>query len=144
MSRHKLMIVPNAEGYGSHHLHLDDQDISRGVRSLNLSLNPGDFPRVELEMAVVEIDRMEFETSELYIPDATKEALIALGWAPPREIPMDRREQAREWITDFMAATDDDRVNCVALLLCAADDALACAMKHKRAEGDDEPDGTVA
>lgn len=145
MRKHQIAITPNVNGHGTHGLYLDGHDISRGVTSVDLHVSGGDMPRVKLEMAGLnDVASMEFETPHVYIPDATREALIALGWAPPREIPMDRREQACEWIQGFMATTDDDRVNVIALLLMAADDALECALNHKRAESDEQPDGTVA
>ncbi|GAA0853426.1 hypothetical protein GCM10009525_83080 [Streptosporangium amethystogenes subsp. fukuiense] len=46
---------------------------------------------------------------------------------------VDLRQRAREWIEGFHQATKEDQVNCVALLLCAADDAYDCAAEgHKR------------
>ncbi|SEN85471.1 hypothetical protein [Nonomuraea pusilla] len=83
MKRHKVTILPNAGGFGAHGLQVDGHDISRGVRSLTMSLDPGTPPRVDLEMALVEVQRMEFETSELYISESTREALITLGWTAP-------------------------------------------------------------
>ncbi|MER6942506.1 hypothetical protein ABT294_00660 [Nonomuraea sp. NPDC000554] len=83
MQRHKVTITPNANGFGAHQLHVDGQDLSRGVRSLQMSLDPGDAPRIELEMGIVEVEQMEFETPHLYISDATRDALVALGWTPP-------------------------------------------------------------
>lgn len=53
----------------------------------------------------------------------------------------DLRQRARDWITGFLAASDEDRVNCVALLLCAAEDAYRCAAeshKARLADCDDE------
>lgn len=47
----------------------------------------------------------------------------------------DLRERAREWIRGFHEATEQDRVNCVALLLGAADDALQCAMDGHKTRG---------
>ncbi|MEU4224303.1 hypothetical protein AB0F17_08420 [Nonomuraea sp. NPDC026600] len=52
----------------------------------------------------------------------------------------DLRQRARDWITGFLAASDEDRVNCVALMLGAADDALACVTDRHRARlaGEDD------
>lgn len=45
---------------------------------------------------------------------------------------LDLRQRAREWIEGFNEATEDDRVNVVALMLCAAEDAYDCAAEgHK-------------
>lgn len=85
MTRHRITIAPNTPRFGSHQLLVDGHDISNGVRSLRLSLGPGEIPSVELELGIVEIDRMESEQADLYIPDFTREALIALGWTPPAE-----------------------------------------------------------
>jgi len=80
MQRHKMKITP---GMGAHAIHVDGHDLSRGVRTVRLTLEPGDAPHVELEMAIIEMDPVEFETPNLYIPDATRDALVALGWTPP-------------------------------------------------------------
>lgn len=68
------------------------------------------------------------------LPPAVRPVAAALGFA---DRPLDSRERAREWIVGFLVAADEDRVNCVALLLGAADDAILCATTHKRAELDD-------
>jgi hypothetical protein len=86
MTRPRLTIAPNANGLGRHKVLADGQDISHGVRSVRLSLDPGELPSVELELAVIEIDGIDVEESRLYVPDATREALIALGWTPPEDI----------------------------------------------------------
>lgn len=52
----------------------------------------------------------------------------------------DLRERARDWIAGFQDATEEDRVNCVALMLGAADDARACVTDRHRARlaGEDD------
>ncbi|WP_326828698.1 hypothetical protein OIE13_22420 [Streptosporangium sp. NBC_01810] len=56
----------------------------------------------------------------------------------------DLRQRAREWIEGFRQASEEDRVNCVALLLCAAEDAYDCAAEgHKRGLADAAAVGTV-
>lgn len=83
MTRHQVTIAPNADGLGCHRLLVDDHDISKGVRSLTMSLNPGEIPTVELELSLVEIDRLESKQADLLIPGSTRDALITLGWTPP-------------------------------------------------------------
>ncbi|MFI6883389.1 hypothetical protein [Streptosporangium canum] len=83
MTRHRITITPNTPRFGAHQLLVDGHDISNGVRSLRLALNPGEIPTVELGLGIIEIDRMESEQAELYIPDTTRDALITLGWTPP-------------------------------------------------------------
>jgi hypothetical protein len=61
------------------------------------------------------------------LPPEVRPLAVAVGIA---DRPVDLRERAREWITGFLAASDDDRVNCVALMLGAADDAIRCAVNH--------------
>lgn len=102
------------------------------------------FPEQAAMLAGIAAVWVQLHTSLANAPKTTEPAepplnrlAMAMTTSTP---PADRREQAREWITGFMSATDDDRVNCVALLLCAADDALECALNHKRTEDD----GTVA
>lgn len=65
------------------------------------------------------------------LPPAVRPVAAALGLA---DRPLDSRERAREWIVGFLVAADEDRVNCVALLLGAADDAILCAVNHKDGE----------
>ncbi|RSN12827.1 hypothetical protein DMB42_11660 [Nonomuraea sp. WAC 01424] len=139
MSERKLTL---SGGRGSYSVTLDGHDLSKGLRSLSIDVDPRKSgPRVSAELAIdaIEVTGLALRDSRSFVsmPDGAREALIALGWTPPREIPMDRREQAREWIQGFMATTDDDRVNVIALLLMAADDALECALNHKRAESDE-------
>lgn len=46
------------------------------------------------------------------------------------------RERAADWITGFHAASDDDRINCVALLLDATEAAYACAKERHKTRAD--------
>lgn len=62
------------------------------------------------------------------LPPEVRPLAAAVG-IPDR--PVDLRERAREWIVGFLAASDEDRVNCAALMLGAADDAIRCAVNHK-------------
>jgi hypothetical protein len=138
MARHKIRIAPHPEYPDGHSVQLDGQEISRAIRGISFDASASgrpDPPKAVLDLVVWDWD-IESD-ADVSIPDKTVDLLKRLGWTPPREIPMDRREQAREWIAGFMATTDDDRVNCVALLLCAADDALECGLNHKRTEGDE-------
>ncbi|GIH91967.1 hypothetical protein ACFFMN_33835 [Planobispora siamensis] len=59
-----------------------------------MSLNAGEVPAMELEMRILELDRIELEEAELYIPDDTRDALIALGWTPPGTAPADEALRA--------------------------------------------------
>lgn len=61
------------------------------------------------------------------------EQQLTAGWPrldrrpkPEPDYSLDNRERAREWIDGFRQATEEDQVNCVALLLGAASDAQGC------------------
>lgn len=49
----------------------------------------------------------------------------------------DLRQRAREWIAGFHEATEEDRVNCVALLLDAAEAAYQCAAEGHKSKHED-------
>jgi hypothetical protein len=83
MIRHRIAITTNTPRLGLHQLAVDGHDISHGVSTLTMRLESGSLPVVELELGIVEIERVEAEEAELYIPDATRDALITLGWTPP-------------------------------------------------------------
>ncbi|MEV8637759.1 hypothetical protein AB0395_39545 [Streptosporangium sp. NPDC051023] len=71
------------------------------------------------------------------LPPEVRPLAAAIG-IPGR--PVDLRERAHEWIAGFLAASDEDRVNCVVLMLGAADDAIRCVVNHKLAESQEEAD----
>lgn len=60
-----------------------DGDPLDGVRGLDLSAEAGEIPRLTLDLLVNEV-QVNGEMT-VTVPDATREALIALGWTPPSE-----------------------------------------------------------
>lgn len=68
---------------------LDGQDLSNGIRRLAIVVEPGNWPRVEAELAIhaVEIAELGVKDPQFVVsmPDEARAALIALGWTPPTE-----------------------------------------------------------
>lgn len=63
---------------------LDGHDVSSAVRGFRITAI-GEVTRLELDLNVLDVTRIDSEQTEIVIPDATREALIALGWTPPVE-----------------------------------------------------------
>lgn len=55
-----------------------------GVTAFTLSGSAKTMPRLELELLVHEVGSTA-RGVEVVIPDATRDALVALGWTPPEE-----------------------------------------------------------
>lgn len=64
---------------------LDGTDISNRVRGLSFDTGVGETPRVILELILIDTSRISTVDTEVLVPDATAETLIALGWTPPAE-----------------------------------------------------------
>lgn len=58
-----------------------DGEALNGVRGLDLSAAAGEIPSLTVELLVNEVE-VDGEMT-VAVPDATREALIALGWTPP-------------------------------------------------------------
>lgn len=69
---------------GGHVVELDGVDISRVLIGLSLKVRAGDMPSVLLDVIAEEIPT-ELDEVRAYLPDATKELLVRLGWTPPVE-----------------------------------------------------------
>lgn len=63
---------------------VDGVDLSDGIRGLTVRLGAGQLPQVELDLIIVDLE-LEGDDSRLIIPEATRAALIALGWTAPEE-----------------------------------------------------------
>jgi len=63
---------------------VDGVDLSTGVRGLTVKLGVGQLPKVELDLIVLELD-LDSDDTRLIIPEATRAALVALGWTAPEE-----------------------------------------------------------
>ncbi|MET9965443.1 hypothetical protein ABZZ80_05830 [Streptomyces sp. NPDC006356] len=62
---------------------IDGHDISKAIRSIRFDGDAGMHPRVTLDLHIHDVTTVSSEGTEVLIPDATAEALIALGWTPP-------------------------------------------------------------
>ncbi|TYB69722.1 hypothetical protein FXF51_06050 [Nonomuraea sp. PA05] len=66
---------------------LGDHELSRALRGLTIRFQAGERPAVEAELLIdaIEVADLGVRDSEvvLSMPDAARDALIALGWTPP-------------------------------------------------------------
>lgn len=77
MQRLKLNL--NAAGIGT--IELDGQNIASGTVGFEIKSRPAHLTEVVVHVAVHEL---EFDgEARVVIPDATRDALIVLGWTPP-------------------------------------------------------------
>lgn len=68
---------------------IDGHDLANGIRSLRLDADAGSLPELHIDLAVIDVTEVESEQTRVVVPEATAEALRALGWTPP--------EQAEDW-----------------------------------------------
>lgn len=69
------------EGLGR--ITVDGVDISSAVTAVTVHGDAWERPRVTLELAIHDITKVSSAETELLIPEATVEALLALGWTQP-------------------------------------------------------------
>lgn len=106
----KLQIKLDETGHGS--VVLDDMDISRAVRAVEIRADPGR-SLVVLELTVTEIDVTRLASSEaetlVSLTDDVIRALTMLGWTPPDD---DRRTYytpRAEWVPVEDHSAEADR-----------------------------------
>lgn len=63
---------------------LDGVDISRSLIGLSLNIRAGEMPAAVLDVIAEELPT-QLDEVRAYLPDATKELLVRLGWTPPAE-----------------------------------------------------------
>lgn len=73
------------DGPGHGRIVLDGHDVSGAVRGFQITAGVGDITRLVLDLNVLDVTRLDSEQTEIMIPDATRDALIALGWTPPAQ-----------------------------------------------------------
>ncbi|MFF6836019.1 hypothetical protein ACFY84_29940 [Streptomyces sp. NPDC012438] len=56
-------------------------DISHAVRAVHFDAVAGALPKVELELSVHDVSTQA--EAQVYVPEETEAALIAMGWTPP-------------------------------------------------------------
>jgi len=69
---------------GGQAVELDGVDISRALIGLSLTVRAGDMPSVVLDVIAEEVPT-QLDEVRAYLPDATKDLLVRLGWTPPTE-----------------------------------------------------------
>lgn len=67
-----------------HAVELDGVDISRSLIGMTLTIRAGDVPSAVLDVIAEEVPS-QLDEVRAYLPDATKELLVRLGWTPPAE-----------------------------------------------------------
>lgn len=82
--RHRVSIDSDGTDRGTT-IHVDDKDITRGVRRYTFTGEIGEINTLDLEMAVFDVSRIDSEEADVLIPETTREALKQLGWTPPEE-----------------------------------------------------------
>jgi len=75
---------------GMHHsLIVDGIDLSRGMRSAQLTLASGMMPTLVLDPIIFNLDGTDLGDARVVVADQAAAALVALGWAPPAEQPVE-------------------------------------------------------
>lgn len=70
--------------FGRGRVLLDGQDLAVAVHSMSLHAKAGHSPLLQLELLVDVIESSTEATQvEVVMSDATRDALIAIGWTPP-------------------------------------------------------------
>lgn len=64
---------------------VDGVDIASAVTAVTVHGNAWERPRITLELSIHDVTRISSPETELLIPEATAQALVALGWTPPAE-----------------------------------------------------------
>lgn len=63
---------------------IDGKDISQATRALQLTAAAGEIPELELDLHVFTSAITANTEMRIDVPEATAQALIAIGWKPPR------------------------------------------------------------
>ncbi|MFC8290061.1 hypothetical protein ACFUJ0_06135 [Streptomyces sp. NPDC057242] len=69
------------DGRGCGKVEIGGVDISHAVRALRFSSTAGELPTVELRLGVYDVSTQA--EAQVYVPEETEAALIAMGWTPP-------------------------------------------------------------
>lgn len=79
MTVHDVRIEAKVHGQGL--IAVDGKDLSRAVRSFTVECEAGFVPTLRLELLVHDVSTAA--EANVYIPEDTAAALVALGWSPP-------------------------------------------------------------
>jgi len=64
---------------------VDGVDVARATRALMFRHSAGGRPELELDLCWADVSEIQSEDVKVYLPPATCEVLIHLGWTPPAE-----------------------------------------------------------
>ena len=64
-------------------IEIDGHDIAKGCQALVVDMAAGSFPVVTLTLAILDGGDLDLADAQVLIPDATRDALLALGWSEP-------------------------------------------------------------
>lgn len=62
---------------------LDGTEINRGLRGIEVAMQPNSLTRVTLDVLVIEDFHLDTKNAIVIIPEATADTLKALGWTAP-------------------------------------------------------------
>ncbi|BBC35280.1 hypothetical protein SGFS_065740 [Streptomyces graminofaciens] len=82
-SQPRTLRITRRDKWG-HRVEIDGYDVSSALLGMTLEIKAGEMPRATLHVVAEEIPT---DTDEVlaYLPDATHELLVRLGWTPPAE-----------------------------------------------------------
>jgi hypothetical protein len=83
MSEPTLTSVRITSSHATTSVEVGGRDISAGLRGVAVSFEASEWPRVALDLLVLEVTEMSLEAAEVVVPESTSRALVALGWTPP-------------------------------------------------------------
>lgn len=66
-----------------HSLIINDIDLSRGMRSAQLTLAANELPTLVLDPIIFTLDAVELSDAQIIVASEAAKALVALGWTPP-------------------------------------------------------------
>ncbi|MCU1612610.1 MAG: hypothetical protein JWO98_150 [Frankiales bacterium] len=90
-NRHTVRITAN--GPHATEVSIDGTDIRNALTGLTLRMGVGDIPRMTVDLLLLDVTELQDAEAQVLIPDATVEALVALGWTPPVDpAPADTKE----------------------------------------------------
>ncbi|SEO83287.1 hypothetical protein [Actinacidiphila rubida] len=83
MPKHTLAIR-KYDTYG-HEVILDGTNIANGIDGLTITMRAGQPSKVEVSMPIVDVTELQDPEPRILVTDATRAALLALGWTAPAE-----------------------------------------------------------
>ncbi|MEE4546475.1 hypothetical protein V2S66_31485 [Streptomyces sp. V4-01] len=82
--RHRLAVHATGYGQGST-VTLDGHDISGALTGLTFAIEVNKPTTATLDLRLYDVTEIQDVEARVLVPDGTRDALIALGWAPPAE-----------------------------------------------------------